>query len=46
MYITLTKFGYDANITYRSLISEKTTIYYRPGDNIPVYQLAGNLKLS
>ena len=48
MYITSTKLRYVANITYRSSIGtyENITICYRPEDNIPVRQLAGNLKSS
>jgi len=42
MYVTSTKFGYVANITYRSSISEKITICYRPGDNIPNHQPTRN----
>ena len=45
MYVILIKLKYITNITYRSLISEKITIYNRPEDNIPNYQPTGNLKL-
>ena len=48
IYITLTKFGYVADITYRFLTSayRNITICYCPEGNIPNYQLTGSLKLS